>query len=282
MTDASGIDWEDAFSNGAYIPGGEGYPARWAADALAFRQAVRGLQDIAYGDQPRERFDLFLPDGVARGLAVIIHGGYWLSFDKSSWSALAAGALAQGWAVALPGYTLAPAARIGAITRQVGRAIEAAAARVPGPIRLTGHSAGGHLAARMVCNDTPLTPDTAARVDRLVSISGLHDLRPLRLNGMNDTLRLDAAEAETESPVLHAPLPGVDVTAWVGARERPEFLRQSALLAEAWGRQGAQTRLVADPRRHHFDVIDGLKEPDHPLTLAFVGDCVAPQPLPPG
>jgi hypothetical protein len=92
----------------------------------------------------------------------------------------------------------------------------------------------------MVCDDTPLSPATAARLERLVSISALHDLRPLRLNGMNEKLRLDAEEAKAESPALHSPLSGVEVTAWVGAAERPEFLRQSALLAEAWRRRGAQ------------------------------------------
>lgn len=272
MTDASGIDWEEAFSNGAYIPGSHDYPARWAADAQAFRKTASGEQDILYGDHPRERFDMFRPKGTARGLAVIIHGGYWLDFDKSSWSHLAAGALAHGWAVALPSYTLAPEAHIGAITRQVGRAIEAAAARVAGPVRLAGHSAGGQLASRMVCDDTPLTSAVAARVERVVSISGLHDLRPLRLHSMNRNLRLDAAEAEAESPALHAPLAGVEVTAWVGAAERPEFLRQSALLADAWSRRGARAQLVADPHRHHFDVIDGLASPDHPVALALAGD----------
>jgi acetyl esterase/lipase len=272
MTDASGIDWGDAFSNRAYIADGGSYPARWASDALAFRDGARGRRDIAYGDHPRERFDLFLPEDAARGLAVIIHGAFCIDFDKSSWSNLAVGALAHGWAVALPNYILAPEARIRAITRQIGRAIESAAALVTGPIRLTGHSAGGHLASRMVCDDTPLSPATSARLERLVSISGLHDLRPLRLNGMNEKLRLDAEEAKAESPALHSPLLGVEVIAWVGAAERPEFLRQSALLAEAWRRRGARARLVADPGRHHFDVIDGLKAPDDPLAIAFAGD----------
>mgnify|MGYP000517674144 CR=1 FL=1 len=51
--------------------------------------------DIPYGAHPRERFDLFLPEGAPKGLAVIIHGGFWLAFDKSVWSDLAEGALAM-------------------------------------------------------------------------------------------------------------------------------------------------------------------------------------------
>lgn len=272
MTGISGIDWENAFENAAHIPDGASYPERWATAARAFRSRSAGELGVAYGSGARERLDLFRPTEAARGLIVFVHGGFWLDFDRTDWSHLAAGALAMGWAVALPGYSLAPEARIHQITEQVARAISCAAGRIGGPIRLAGHSAGGHLATRMICDDSPLTDAIAARVERLVSISGLHDLRPLQLHSMNDTLRLDAAEALAESPALHTMRRGVDVTAWVGAAERPEFLRQSALLAEAWSAKGATVPLVAEAGRHHFDVIEGLCDPDHPLCRRLAGD----------
>ncbi|MBA4490172.1 alpha/beta hydrolase [Paracoccus sp. S1E-3] len=271
MADAAGIDWEDAFLNSVYIPDGPGYPARWQARAAAFRAGARAQLDIPYGPHPRERFDLFLPEGVPKGLAIIIHGGFWLAFDKSVWSDLAQGALSQGWAVALPSYKLAPEERITGIARQVGRAIVAAAGRIAGPIRLCGHSAGGQIATRLICADTPLPSGITTRIEQVVSLSGLHDLRPLQFHSMNDRLRLDAAEAATESPALLTPLPDIPVTVWVGAAERPEFLRQSALLSEAWGRKGQQIQLIAETGRNHFDVLDGLQDPRHPLTRAFVG-----------
>ncbi len=267
MTDDSGIDWEDAFANGAHIAGAEDYPPRWQAAAAAFRATARGQCDIAYGAGPRARLDLFLPEGAVRGLVVILHGGYWRMFDKATWSHLAAGLLALGWAVALPSYPLAPAARLTEITAHAGRAVAHAAGLVAGPVRLAGHSAGGHLATRLACTDAPLPPEVADRIERAVSISGLHDLRPLTLHSMNADLRLDAAEARAQSPALATPRPGIATTAWVGAGERPEFLRQAALLAEAWA-----APLVAEPGRHHFDVIDGLTRADHPLTRALAAD----------
>ena len=272
MSDHTGIDWEDAFVNGGYIADAASYPEAWARRAAAFRDAQAGQGDIAYGDHPRERFDLFLPSGTPRGLVVIVHGGYWLAFDKSSWSDLAAGPLALGWAVAMPSYTLAPEATLPEITAQIGRAVTTAAGMVDGPIRLTGHSAGGHLVTRMICDTGPLPESVAARVERVVSISGLHDLRPLLLHSMNEKLGLTPESAARESAVLCQPRDGVDVTAWVGAAERPEFLRQSALLSEVWGRAGVAARLVADPGRHHFNVIDGLKDPAHPLCQCLAGD----------
>ena len=171
--------------------------------------------------------------------------------------------------MALPGYTLAPGARISAITRQIGAAIARAAALVDGPLRLAGHSAGGHLAARMICADSPLAPKLLARIGKVVSISGLHDLRPLRHTKMNDVLRLDDAEAAAESPALRLPVPGARLTCWVGADERPEFLRQSRLMAMIWNGL-AQTRLVEEAGRDHFSILQGLTRPDSPLTTELL------------
>lgn len=262
------INWTDAFENGAYIADAASYPPRWAKAAAAFRAAARAELDIPYGDAPRQRLDLFLPESAPKGLAVFVHGGYWKAFDKSSWSHLAAGPLAQGYAVALPSYTLAPEARLSEMTREIARAIETAAVRVAGPIRLAGHSAGGHLVARMACADTPLSAEIQSRITRVVSISGLHDLRPLRLAAMNEILQLTEDEAAAESAALHAP--AAPLTAWVGAEERPEFLRQTRLIAESWQRQGGTVASHYDAGKHHFNVIDGLAAPDSPLTQALL------------
>ncbi|HIC65108.1 MAG: alpha/beta hydrolase [Paracoccus sp. (in: a-proteobacteria)] len=255
-------DWDDAYANARHIPDGEAWPARWAEAAAAFRQR--------HMPQPLGQGHLFRPDGDVQGLVVFVHGGYWMRFDPSLWSHLAAGPLAHGWAVALPAYTLAPAARIPGITQEVARTIAQAAAAIAGPIALTGHSAGGHLAARMICDDGTLPAPLAARVSACVPISGLFDLRPLMRTRLNDTLRLDPAEAAAESPALLTPRADIPVTAWVGGAERPEFLRQARLLADIWAGLGAATQCVIAPGRHHFDVMESLACPDSAMTRALL------------
>ena len=263
------VDWDDAYANGPHIPGGERWPEAWVEPARSFR-AAHPPETVAYGAHERERLDLFWPEGPARGLVVFVHGGYWVRLDRSFWSHLAAGPLGQGWAVAMPSYVLAPEARVAAIARAIARAVEAAAERVPGPVRLAGHSAGGHLVTRIAVGET-LTHDVATRVARVVPISGLFDLRPLLLTALNDDVRLDAAEAAAESPALLAPRVGTRLVAWVGQAERSEFVRQSALIANVWRGLGAETDLVVEPDRHHFDVIDGLADPGSPLVEALLG-----------
>ncbi|MFC7703064.1 alpha/beta hydrolase [Plastorhodobacter daqingensis] len=256
---------DDAYANAAFIPGAETFPPRWAAASAALRARLgpRARCGIAYGPAARQVFDLFLPQGAPRGVMIFVHGGYWLAFGPRDWSHLAAGALEVGWAVAMPGYTLAPAARIADMTREVAAAIAIIGAKVAGPIVLTGHSAGGHLVARAVCADVGLA--VRGRVARVVPISPLSDLRPLMQTRMHADLGLDPTEAATESPMLH-PRPAVDLHVWVGGAERPAFLDQARWLAEAW-----DCPLTRAPGQHHFNVIEGLEQPDSPLMQVILG-----------
>ena len=262
-------DFDDAYTNAAYIAGGADYPAQWIAAAERFREnlpaGVTAKIDVAYGEKPRNHFDLYLPPQTPKGLSIFIHGGYWMRFSKASWSHLAAGALARGWAVVQPNYTLTPDITIGGITAEIARAITAIAPLVDGPIRLVGHSAGGHLATRMVCEPSQVPEHIINRVQHVTSISGVHDLRPLMRTSLNETLKLSELEARNESPSLRRPKSGVAVMCWVGADERPEFLRQNDLLANIWHGLGADMATHHAPGRHHFDVIDDLRDPTSSL-----------------
>jgi arylformamidase len=267
-------DWDDAYTNGAHIAGGDAYVARWPQLAQGFRDRIASLGsarlDLAYGPQPRNRLDLFLPAQPPRGLFIFVHGGYWMRFDKSFWSHLAEGALRRSFAVALPSYTLCPEIRIGGIAREIGAAIDFTAKQIEGPIHLAGHSAGGHLVCRAMASPSPLPEAVRKRVAHVVSISGVHDLRPLMNTQMNATLKLGKDEARAESPVLLEPAPGLRLTCWVGAGERAEFIRQNALMANIWRGLGAATAAVVEDNRHHFNVIEGLMDPEALLTTALL------------
>jgi arylformamidase len=255
------VDYDRAHANAPFIPGAEAFPVRWAQEAQTFRASLgqRSRTGIPYGPQKRNHLDLFLPDAAPQGLLVFVHGGYWLRFDRDLWSHLAAGAVTRGWACAIPSYTLAPEARISAMTQEIARAVEVVAGLVAGPVVVTGHSAGGHLSARMGCVDLSLS----APVKRVVPISPLADLEPVSLTAMNADLRLDAPEIARESPALLPLRSGVEAHVWVGAQERPAFLWQARLLSEAWS-----CPWTPETGKHHFDVIDSLSDPASALLSA--------------
>ncbi|MGB1034475.1 MAG: alpha/beta hydrolase, partial [Primorskyibacter sp.] len=219
---------------------------------------------LMYGHGTRNALDIFLPLARPAGLVVFVHGGYWLRFDRSDWSHFAQGAVDRGWAVAMPSYDLCPRVRIADITRQVADAITVAAHEVSGPVRVTGHSAGGHLSARMT-QPGVLPDDVAGRVDRVVPISPVSDLRPLCKTLMNQKFNMTEADAAAESPAL-MPAPDKDVRVWVGAQERPVFVDQARWLSQAW-----TAPLTIAPGLHHFDVIDGLARSDSALMADILG-----------
>lgn len=251
------MELDDAYANAAYIPDADAFPPRWSGAAAAYRAGLglRAECDVSYGASPRQIYDLFHPDGASRGLFVFVHGGYWLKFDKSYWSHLAAGMVDAGWTVAMPSYDLCPEVRISDITAQIARAITALAERVEGPILLAGHSAGGHLVARMVCQGV-LPPQVAARLGHVMPISPVADLRPLLRTSMNDAFGMNEQDAAAESPTLISNRHNIPVTVWVGADERPVFVEQARALGAAW-----DVPVVIAPGKHHFDVIDSLTDP---------------------
>ncbi len=248
-------DWTDAYENGAYIPDAETFVPKWKAKAAAFC-VQHPPKQIKYGNHPRQIIDLFQPENP-KGLVVFVHGGYWRSMDRPLWSHLARGPLEQGWAVAIPGYILCPETNIANITTQIATAIDTVANMINGPIHLTGHSAGGHLVSRMGCKDVAL--NCAERLGNIVSISGVHDLRPLINTTMNDDFGLTCDTAIEESPVFKTPRDNIRLTCWVGANERPEFRRQNQLLANIWTSCGIETSAVEAQNHNHFTVIEGLE-----------------------
>lgn len=252
---------DDAYANGKYIADAEEYPPRWAAQAKSFRQALgaRSTLGISYGSSPRQAYDLFSCEAEAHGTMIFVHGGYWLRFDRSFWSFLAQGALERGWHVAMVEYDLCPSVGIHQITDQIARAVAQIAVGSDLPISLSGHSAGGHLVARMLAPGV-LSPDILKRVVSVAPISPVTDLRPLLQTSMNDAFKLDMQAAESESPVFQ-PTPDTPVKIWVGAQERPVFLEQAAALAKAW-----DVGQIVVPEKHHFDVIDALKDAKSDMT----------------
>ena len=264
-------DWDDAYNNGGNIPNSADIMKSWPIKAQQFRKQSKYQIDIAYGTTPREKYDLFEPKSPSKGLFVFIHGGYWQSTDKSMWSHLAKGAVDAGWTGIIPGYELCPNVDIAAITQMMTKAICHAAEKVSGPIILTGHSAGGHLVAELVSKGTKFPKLASDRIEHVVPISGLFDLRPLLKTKLNTALQLTQQTAYKASPAFKEPIENTRLTAWVGGSERPEFLRQNALLPNIWLGLGAKTQAIEEPDRHHFNVIDGLTDQHSRLMKTILG-----------
>ncbi len=266
---------EAGYNNRAAVPEHPQWFARWAAESATVRASLRPRIDLRYGTGAKETLDLFLPHGRARGTFLFLHGGWWRGLDKSDHSFVAPPLVAAGYAVAVANYDLSPAVTIAEIVAESRRALAwlarkgAAHGAEPARIVVGGHSAGGHLTAMMYAADWRAAGFAAPPFCAGVSLSGLHDLRPLTLFSGNADWGLDDAEAARLSPVLATPA-ALPLLIAVGAGETNEFVRQSRLLWDAWPatRPTGASGILAIDARHHFDVVYDYADPHSALTQA--------------
>ena len=262
---------EREYNNRALVPEHGDFFARWQRDSEFVRRTLKGELDVPYGPDERHRIDLF-PAENARGTLVFIHGGYWRSLDKGMFSWLAAPWVAAGMNVAMPNYRLVPGVLIEDIVADALAATNWLFRAGPSHgvsmdrVVISGHSAGGHLAAAIFAAPREAMEFDPARIAGGVPISGLYDFEPLVRHSFNSDFRLDPAQAKRldlhdKRPTVRAPL----VVA-AGAAESAEFRRQSRCLADAWGTQVKALLLL--PSLNHFSVVDAFAERGQPLYEA--------------
>jgi arylformamidase len=259
------VDYEVEYNNRARVPENPSLIAGWAKDAAAYRQH-HTPRSIPYGPGIRNRIDFF-PSHHEGPIVVFIHGGYWQALDGSSFSHLAGGLNAHGISVAIPSYDLCPAVSVDAIIRQM-RMASRELARLGRPLVISGHSAGGHLAACMLATDWPAY-DASLPGDLVIAayaISGLFDLGPLVETSINGALHLDHATARAASPMFwNAPRRG-SLDAVVGESESAEYFRQSRTIVDLWGAAGVATRFGTIPNANHFTAIAPLADPSSAMV----------------
>jgi acetyl esterase/lipase len=190
------LDYEAEYNNRARVPEHAEIFARWSREAEAFRAQASGESraelGIGYGTGPRQIIDLFATAGGTQApLAMFVHGGYWRSLEPQMFSHMARGLNARGVCVAVAGYDLCPQARITDIVGEIRQACLYLWHRFGRRVLVSGHSAGGHLAACMLATDwKTLAPDAPADlVPCAYSASGVFDLAPLLHVSMNADLR---------------------------------------------------------------------------------------------
>jgi arylformamidase len=255
------------YNNRVLVPEHPQYFARWAESSARARATMTSHLHQRYGESPNETIDLFPARKGDGSCMMFIHGGYWRSLDKSDFSFLAPAWVDAGVSLALVNYDLCPNVSIEEIVRQMLRASRWLYLNAEqygmdeDRLYVSGHSAGGHLAAMMMA---AIWPVFDARLPKdlwkgALAVSGIYDLRPLvQVEWLNADLKLDEATAHRLSPALLPTATRAPVMTCVGGDESSEFKRQNALLGERW--RGAFAGDVPMPGRHHFSIVDGLAE----------------------
>src|SRR5437899_1782114 len=247
--------------------------SRYAVASAEARTALDCRLDLAYGAHPGERLDVFPARGGPAPVHVFIHGGYWHRLDKSDSSFVARAFQPSGAAVVVVNYALIPTVDMDGLLRQCRASIvwvhrnAASFGGDPNRIFVSGHSAGGHLAAMLMSTDWSAFAGLRADVIKAgCGISGLYDLEPIRLSYLNEVLKLTPETARRLSPVHCPPARSGPLLLAVGELEGPEYHRQGEEMAAIWRTRRLPCQALDMPAHNHFTILGELEDPGPTLS----------------
>jgi acetyl esterase/lipase len=249
-------------NNGVAVPESADIVAGWDQRSALMRAEYPGDLDLRYGPRERNRIDFFK---AAEGgpTLLFIHGGYWQTRAKETFTVFAGGPMAHGINVALIGYTLAPDATLGEIVAEIHHGLDFLAAQLPAlggdPDRIvvSGWSAGGHLTSMALSHP---------HVKAGMAISGIYDLEPIRHSYLNVKLGLDEATSRRNSPMMQAGDMLKPLSLVVGSAELALLRKQTADFAGHRAKHGLPVTYEEIPGANHFSIMDQLVSPTGRIT----------------
>lgn len=228
----------------------EGTYAALTEHRLRLPDTARALWDLAYGDNPRQGLNLFLPPKATPDrVMVYVHGGGFVAGDKGKpgspfYANTGAFALAQGWAGAAMTYRLVPEARWPSGAEDVAKAVDWLAAGAGGALNapqilLVGQSAGAvHVADYLAGRAGAVSP----QLKGAVLMSGRYDFtREVRMGYESAYQGDNPGPQSTLSALVDSELP---LMFTISELDPPQFQQQAAYLTEAMmARHGRLPRL---------------------------------------
>ena len=270
MTPSEAPDWRQlsqqeldrGLNNGEAVAGSAAIVAAWDARSTELRKRHAAHLDLRYGPRERNRID-FLKVREGAPTLLFIHGGYWQTRAKETFTLFAEGALAHGINVALSGYTLAPDATLDQIVAEIHAGIDFLSGQLPAlggdgnGVVVSGWSAGGHLTSMALSH---------AKVRAGMAISGIYDLEPIRHSYLNVKLGLDEAASRKNSPMMVAGGPMKPLSLVVGSAELPLLRKQTADFAGHRAQYGLPVTYEEIPGADHFTIMNEMAAPQGRIT----------------
>jgi len=279
MTFQSDPDVDKAYAPSRALPEGvfQANLDRYRDRSLEVYRACPHERDLVYDAASGQGLDIVPAPGPGLKPAfVFIHGGYWRMLSKNESVYMAPTLNARGITLVAPDYSLAPAASLEEIVRQMRAAIAwlhrhgAGHGIDPDRLYVGGHSAGGQLTGALVAGGWRQALDLPEDVIKgAMPVSGVFDLEPISRSFVNEWMGLDRARADALSPIHHLPTqPCRMVVAW-GGDETSGFHEQSRAWLAAWRSAGFAAAELKVPGRHHFDIVLDWCDPDSAMTEAL-------------
>ena len=142
-------------------------------------------RDIAYGENPRQKLDIYVPVqslAGANNVVVFFYGGRWQEGSKQDYRFVGEALAAQNFVVVIPDYRLYPEVRFPEFVRDAAQAVRWVQSNIqnysgnPNRIYLLGHSAGAHIVALLNLDERYLQDN---KVRGAIGLAGPYDFLPL-------------------------------------------------------------------------------------------------------
>jgi arylformamidase len=263
-----------AYDQTAWAPNMQQVLQRRAAASAAVRARVTS-QRFRYGSTEVEHLDVYLTARRDAPIMVFLHGGAWRGGDATAQAYAAETFINAGAHWVVPEFAVVMDVGLPAMVAQVRRAVAwvaANAARFGGDARriyVAGHSSGGHLAGNVLvtdwAHDFELPPTL---VKGGLCISGMYDLKAVRLSARASYVKLDDRSEQALSPQRHLDRIRCPVVVAYAEHDSPEFQRQSREFAAALEKSGKLGRLIVGAGLNHFEIPETLASADGLLGRA--------------
>ncbi len=230
------------------------------------RTAVRGA---AYGADPRQRLDVYVPDKVAAGaslpVVIFFYGGGWVDGSRGDYAFAGRAFAAQGFVAVVADYRLVPEVRFPTFVQDGALAVKWVRDNIahhggdPARIALSGHSAGAYIAATLALDTRFLTSigvDPAV-VRGAALLSGPYDFYPFTEQRGRDALGGWPRPLETQ-PISFARGDAPPMLLMHGTADTVVRPYNSKKLAAKLTALGAPVELKLYPGKSHTDTIKSL------------------------
>ena len=224
-------------------------------------------RDIAYGSNPRQMLDIYVPDGAKNApVVVFFYGGRWQAGSKNDYRFLGQALSAQGFVAVVADYRLYPEVKFPAFVEDGAHAVRYVhdhIADVGGDadqLFIAGHSAGAYI-AMMVGSDPRYLRQVGGKRDwvkGIIGIAGPYDFLPFTDAAIMDIFSTAADKATQPIHRITQPMPPVFLA--TGDADDVVLPRNSYRFAAKLRAQKSTVVEKTYPHLDHIDIMLSLAE----------------------